>query len=76
MPARTYVLFRSSFRYESAQNISHETVDGVKTLCGRRVEQAETVETDHNDLDPDCNVCRRIAQGKGGSRGRDARGDA
>jgi hypothetical protein len=59
---RTYVLFNSSFRYENAPNISHETIDGVKTLCGRKVADAATNEPDSNDLDPDCNVCRRVAQ--------------
>ncbi len=29
------VLFTSAFAYESAPNISHVTVDGKKTLCGR-----------------------------------------
>lgn len=58
---RTYVLFRSSFRYESAPNISHETIDGVKTLCGRKVADAETNEPDSNDLEPDCRTCARIA---------------
>lgn len=62
MPSRTYVLFNSSFRCESAPNISHETVDGIRTLCGRLVSQAATVEPDFNDLDPDCNTCRRIAR--------------
>jgi hypothetical protein len=58
----TYVLFRSSFRYEAAPNIAHVTVDGVKTLCGRLVEQAETVEPDHNDPPhpPDCLTCARV----------------
>lgn len=63
---RTYVLFTSSFRCESSPNISHETVDGVRTLCGRSVESAATVEPDDNDLDPDCIVCRRAAQRMGG----------
>nr|HEX4314030.1 hypothetical protein [Kofleriaceae bacterium] len=34
----------------------------MKTLCGRLVSAAETNEPDDNDLDPDCNVCRRAAQ--------------
>ena len=61
---RIYVVFASSFRYDAAPCISHETVDGVKTLCGRAVSQAATVEPDSNDLDPDCIGCRRVAQGK------------
>ena len=63
-PVRTYVLFNNSFRYDSAPNISHETIDGVKTLCGRKVAAAATVEPDSNDLDPDCNICRRIVHAK------------
>ena len=59
---RTYVLFNSSFRYEQAPNISHDTADGVKTFCGRSLSQAATVEPDSNDLDPDCLICRRAAQ--------------
>jgi hypothetical protein len=59
---RTYVLFTSSFRYEQAPSISHETVDGVKTLCGRKVADAATLEPDDNDLDPDCITCRKIAR--------------
>jgi hypothetical protein len=35
MAERFYVLFTSSFRYEAAPNISHETVDKQRTLCGR-----------------------------------------
>lgn len=59
---RYYVLFRSSFRYESAPNISHETIDKVRTLCGRSVDSAETLEPDDNDLDPDCRTCARKAR--------------
>ena len=62
---RTYVLFRSSFRYESAPNISHETIDGVRTLCGRLVSDAETVEPDGNNLDPDCRICYRATKRTG-----------
>lgn len=65
-PPRTYVLFRSSFRYEAAPNISHETIDGAKTLCGRRVSNAETVETDTNNLEPDCIICRRAVCARNG----------
>lgn len=59
---RTYVLFHSSFRYETAPNISHETIDNVRTLCGRLVVDAATNEPDDNDLDPDCIVCRKAAR--------------
>lgn len=56
---RYYVLYNSSFRCESAPNISHETIDKVKTLCGRLVSEAATFEPDDNDLDPDCIRCRK-----------------
>lgn len=56
---RYSVLFTSSFRYEAAPNISHETVDKVRTLCGRKVADAATLEPDDNNLDPDCISCRR-----------------
>lgn len=59
---RTYVCFTSSFRGDGAPCISHETVDGTKTLCGWLVADAATVEPDTNDLDPDCNACRRIVR--------------
>ena len=59
--SQTFVLFRSSFAYENAPNISHVTVDGVRTLCGRSVEQAATVEEDSNDdLPPGCLRCRKV----------------
>lgn len=54
---RYYVLFASSFRYNAAPNISHETIDKVRTLCGRKVADAETFEPDNNNLDPDCRKC-------------------
>lgn len=63
---RYYVLYRSSFRYESAPNISHETASTVagegKTFCGRKLSDAETFEPDDNDLDPDCITCRKISR--------------
>jgi len=59
---RFYVLFTSSFRYDSSPNLSHETVDKVRTLCGRKVSDAATLEPDSNDLEPDCIVCRRVAR--------------
>ena len=59
MAERFYVLFTSSFRYEAALNISHETVDKQRTLCGRKVSDAATFEPDSNDLEPDCNSCRK-----------------
>lgn len=59
MAERFYVLFTSSFRYEAAPNISHETIDKQRTLCGRKVSAAATVEPDSNDLGPDCISCRK-----------------
>lgn len=59
---RTYVLFNSSFRYDAAPNISHETIDGVRTFCGRLVANAATVEPDNCDLNPDCRICYRAAK--------------
>ena len=61
---RIYCVFNSSFRYDAAPCISHETIDGVRTLCGRKVADAATLEPDSNDLDPDCNVCRRIVRAR------------
>lgn len=60
MADRFYVLFASSFRYEQAPNISHETIDKVLTLCGRKVSDAATFEPDGNDLGPDCITCNRV----------------
>ena len=59
MSERYYVLFNSSFRYDAAPNISHETIDKVRTLCGRKVSDAATFEPDSNNLEPDCGSCRR-----------------
>lgn len=55
---RYYVCFTSSFRGDSAPCISHETIDKVKTLCGRKVADAATLEPDDNNLEPDCLRCR------------------
>jgi hypothetical protein len=56
---RYYVLFTSSFRRESSPNISHETIDKVRTLCGRKVADAATFEPDSNNLEPDCRICAK-----------------
>lgn len=58
-PERYYVVFASSFRSDTTPCISHETVDKVRTLCGRKVSDAETFEPDSNNLEADCNTCRR-----------------
>jgi hypothetical protein len=54
---RYYVLFASSFRSDATPCISHETIDKEKTLCGRKVSDAETFEPDNNNLEPDCRKC-------------------
>lgn len=60
---RFYVLFASSFRCPSAPNISHETIDKEKTLCGRMVsDSVNGCEPDDNDLDPDCITCQKVAK--------------
>lgn len=65
MATRYYVLFASSFRYDSAPNISHETesteANVGKTFCGRKLSDAATFEPDDNDLEPDCITCRKAA---------------
>ena len=58
-PTRFYVVFETSFRSDQQPCISHETIDKVKTLCGRKVEDAATFEPDSNNLTPDCITCRR-----------------
>ena len=60
MSETIFILFRSSFRCESAPNISHVTVDDIKTLCGRKTADAETREPDsRSDIPPDCIPCRK-----------------
>ena len=55
-----FILFNSSFRYDSAPNISHVTVNDVKTLCGRPTSSAATREPDErDDLAPDCRTCEK-----------------
>lgn len=53
------VLFASAFRRPGAENISHVSIDGVRTLCGRRVEEAEEVVID-SSAQPDCRTCRKV----------------
>jgi hypothetical protein len=55
------VCFASSFRSESSDNITHATLDGERTLCGRS--GWETSEG-WSDLGPDCLRCARsLAKG-------------
>lgn len=56
MSARAFVCFASAFAYESAPNITHMTLDGVRTACGRK--EWMTVEGWWPD-GPDCLVCRK-----------------
>ena len=51
---RRLVCFTSSFAYESAPNISHATLDGERTLCGRRDWMTEDPWA---DIGPDCLRC-------------------
>lgn len=53
---RAMVCFASSFRYETAPNISHATLDGERTLCGRT--GWETTDPWH-EHGPDCLRCAR-----------------
>lgn len=59
MKTRYGVCFARAFRGDSADCISHETIDKIKTLCGRLVADAITCESDDNNIDPDCRICRR-----------------
>lgn len=67
---RYYVVFTTSFRCDAQPCISHETAatssdePDARTFCGRRVADAATFEPDSNDLDPDCNTCRRVARAR------------
>lgn len=58
MTPRIKVTFRSSFRGDWCPCISHETLDRVRTLCGRDVAEAvEVAEETERDMDPDCRTC-------------------
>ena len=54
-PKKALVCFAAAFAYEGAQCISHMTLDGVKTACGR-AEWFTTEEWHSNG--PDCLRCR------------------
>ena len=55
MNVRDLVCFASAFRHESAQNITHMTLDGKRTACGRT--DWATSEGWHSN-GPDCLRCR------------------
>ena len=52
--ARDMVCFASAFAYEGAENITHMTLDGERTACGRKG-WATTEGWIH--YGPDCRVC-------------------
>ena len=54
---RDFVCFASSFRREGAPNITHMTLDGIRTACGRT--GWKTGEGWVPD-GPDCLVCRKV----------------
>ncbi len=56
-PKKSFVLFARAFAYEGAENISHITLDGERTACGR-VGWA-TVEG-WQPIGPDCRGCARV----------------
>lgn len=58
-PKRLHVVFASGFRYGNAETIAHVSLDGAKTLCGRRVQDAEEVVPEPALL-PDCRICARV----------------
>lgn len=57
--ARRRVLYKTSFSYDAKECISHVTVDGIKTACGRAVASADVVEPDDLSDPPDCRMCAR-----------------
>ncbi len=62
------VVFAAALRGESAQCVSHVTLDGKRTLCGLEVERAPSVEP--WDGEPaDCLRCNR-RQSTGEHRGK------
>jgi hypothetical protein len=65
-PKRLHVVFASGFRYGNAETIAHVSVNGTRTLCGRRVQDAKEV-TPERDLPPDCLTCRRAGAGTKGA---------
>jgi hypothetical protein len=54
-PKKDLVVFRSSFAYDNAPNITHMTLDGERTACGRTT--WATTEGWHAN-GPDCLRCR------------------
>lgn len=55
-PRKNTVLFARAFAHERAENISHITLDGERTPCGRRGWETEE---GWSNVPPDCRVCLR-----------------
>jgi hypothetical protein len=55
-PKKNMVCFASAFAYQNAPNITHMTLDGERTACGRK--GWETVEG-WIHYGPDCRVCHK-----------------
>lgn len=60
-PKRDLVCFESAFRYEGAPNITHATLDGERTLCGR---SGWATTEGWYDLGPCCLKCSKILEKK------------
>lgn len=56
-PKKNVVLFAKAFSYEGAMNISHITLDGERTACGRTGWETEEGWST-NGAPPDCQRCR------------------
>lgn len=54
-PRKNTVLFARAFAYDGAENISHITLDGERTACGRK---GWATEEGWSNVAPDCLVCR------------------
>jgi hypothetical protein len=55
-PKKDLVCFNSAFAYESAPNITHMTLDGERTACGRT---AWATSGGWHPNGPDCLRCRK-----------------
>ena len=55
-PKKDLVCFSSAFAYESAPNITHMTLDGARTACGRT---GWATSKGWHPNGPDCLRCRK-----------------
>lgn len=55
-PKKDLVCFASAFAYENAPNVTHMTLDGERTACGRTEWAASE---GWHDMGPDCLRCRK-----------------